>query len=103
MSEFAIFGFCAAMGFALAGVVATFYQLVTSEVASFRVGRTTFIGNAMAVILSMFGGPFIVARTVVAGFRARELPGLLLLIGLAISAIWSTCAGIFVVSLLVHA
>ena len=51
----------------------------------------------------MFCGPFIVVRKVVAGLRARELKVLPAVIGVVIAGMWSVCAGIFYVSLLIAA
>ena len=51
----------------------------------------------------MFCGPFIVVRKVVAGLRARELTVLPALVGVVIAGMWSVCAGIFYVSLLIAA
>jgi hypothetical protein len=56
-----------------------------------------------AVLLSMFCGPFIVVRRVIEGLRARELTVLPALVGTVIAGMWSVCAGIFYVSLLIAA
>ena len=39
VSELGVFAFCAAMGFVVAGTVASFYKLVTSEPADFSIAR----------------------------------------------------------------
>jgi len=101
VTQFGVFAYCAAMGFVAAATIATFYQWVTSEAAELFSGRATVASLAFAVVLSMFCGPFIVARKVLAGLRSRELSALPAVIGIAISGTWSVCAGIFYVSLLV--
>jgi hypothetical protein len=103
VSELGVFALCAAMGFVTAATIATFYQWVTSEAAELFAARSTLTGLAFTIVLSMFCGPFIVVRKVVAGLRARELKALPAIIGVAIAAMWSVCAGIFYVSLLVGA
>ena len=103
MSDFAVFAYCAAMGFVAAATIATFYQWVTSEAAELFSARATLSGLAFTVVLSMFCGPFIVVRKVVAGLRSRELKALPAVVGVVIAGMWSVCAGIFYVSLLVAA
>jgi hypothetical protein len=51
----------------------------------------------------MFCGPFLVVRRVVAGLKAREITVLPALVGVVIAGMWSVCAGIFYVSLMVSA
>ncbi len=89
------------MGFVAAATIATFYQWMTSESAELFAVRPSFSGLAFAVLLSMFCGPFIVVRKVVTGLRSHELKMLPAVIGVTIAGMWSVCAGIFYVSLLV--
>jgi Family of unknown function (DUF6949) len=103
VSGLGVFAYCAAIGFVTAATIATFYQWVTSEAAELFSARTTIAGFAFAIVLSMFCGPFIVVRKVVAGLRSRELRALPAVVGVMIAGIWSVCAGIFYVSLLVAA
>ncbi len=103
MSDLGVFAYCAAMGFVAAATIATFYQWVTSETAELFSGRASAAGLAFTIVLSMFCGPFIVVRKVVTGLRSRELKVLPALIGVVIAGMWSACAGIFYVSLLVAA
>jgi Family of unknown function (DUF6949) len=103
VSGLGVFAYCAAIGFVTAATIATFYQWVTSEAAELFSARTTVVGFAFTIVLSMFCGPFIVVRKVVTGLRARELRALPAVIGVMIAGVWSVCAGIFYVSLLVAA
>ena len=103
MSEIGVFAYCAAMGFAAAATIASFYQWVTSERADFVITRQTGVGMAIAVLISMFGGPFIVVQKVWAGLRSRELRAVPALVGVAVAMMWSVCAGVFYLSLLISA
>ena len=103
MSELLVFAFCAAMGFVLAGTVSSFYKWMTSEPADFSIARSGFVGLLIAVLLSMFGGPFIVVQKVLAGLKSRQLSAVPVLFGVAVAGMWSVCAGIFVISLLISA
>jgi hypothetical protein len=91
------------MGFVTAATIATFYQWVTSERAELFAARASVPGLILAVVLSMFAGPFIVVQKVWAGLRSREINALPAIVGVLIAAMWSVCAGIFYVSLLVSA
>ena len=59
--------------------------------------RQGFFGLGLAVVISMFGGPFIVVQKVVAGLRAREISALPAAVGVIVAGMWSVCAGIFYV------
>jgi hypothetical protein len=91
------------MGFVVAAVISTFYQWVTSENADFSIGKPSVPGIVFSVLLTMFGGPFIVARKVIAGLRTRQIGTLAAIVAAIIVGMWSVCAGLFYVSLLVSA
>lgn len=101
MSELGVFVYCAAMGFVTAATIASFYQWVTAEHADFKFVRLGVFGLAAQVLISTFGGPFIVMRKVLTGVRAREISAVPAMLGVAVAAMWSVCAGIFYVGLLV--
>lgn len=103
MSELGVFFYCAAMGFVVSGTISSFYQWVTSERAEFTVARAGPAGIVLAVLLSMFAGPFIVVRKVVAGVRSQEIKALPAAIGVIVAGMWSVVAGVFFVSLLITA
>ena len=103
MTEFGLFAFCAATGFVSAGTISSFYQWVTSERADFSVERKTTPGILIAILLTMFAGPFIVAQKVIAGLRTQEIRALPAIFAALISGMWSVCAGVFYLSLLVSA
>jgi len=56
-----IYLFCASVGFAAAGAITFFYQMGTSETADFATEWHGWWAALVAVLLSMFGGPFILA------------------------------------------
>ena len=103
MAEFLAFSFCAAIGFAMAGTVSSFYQLVTAQPADFLVTRSTVAGNVIAVLLTMFGGPFIVTRKIFDGVRGRTLAALPAALGLVVVGMWSVFAGILFLGLFIPA
>ncbi len=101
MSEFSLFAFCAAMGFVTAGTISSFYRLVTSERADFSVERKGIPGVILSIVISMFAGPFIVVEKVIAGVRAQQIRALPAAFAVLLSGMWSVCAGVFYISLLV--
>jgi hypothetical protein len=101
--ELLAFLFCAAIGFAMAGTVTSFYQLITAEPADFLTARPGIVGNVAAVLLTMFGGPLIVSRKIVAGLREGRLTLLPAAFGVAVVGMWSVCAGLVFLSLLIAA
>jgi hypothetical protein len=101
VSQFELFIYCAAVGFACSATIASFYQWVTSERPDFSVSKATATGVVVVILLSMFGGPFIVMQKVVSGLRSQELRALPALAGVAVAGMWSVCAGIFYVGLLI--
>jgi hypothetical protein len=103
VSQVGVFAYCAAFGFVVAATLANFYQWVIAERAELFAVKPTVPGVVFAILLSMFCGPFIVIRRVVSGLREHEITMLPAVIGVIIAGMWSVCAGIFYVSLMVSA
>lgn len=103
MSELGVFAFSAAMGFVSAATISSFYLWVTSQRADFSLERKNMLGVAMAILISMFAGPYIVMERVLAGLRTHEMRAFTAVAAVLVAAIWSVCAGIFYLSLLVSA
>jgi hypothetical protein len=103
VSEVGVFAYCAAFGFVVAATLASFYQWVTAERAELFSVKPTVPGVVFAILLSMFCGPFIVLRRVVSGLREREITLLPAAIGVVIAGMWSVCAGVFYLSLMISA
>ena len=94
--------FCAAVGFSAAGAITFFYQMVTSQTAGFATEWRGWSAALIAVLLSMFGGPFILARKVYLGFRLGEMRPLPAIMFLALCFMWSTCAGVVYIDFAIH-
>jgi hypothetical protein len=101
--ELGVLAYCAAVGFVAAAVIASFYQWVTAERAEFLVFRASMADIVVSVLITMFAGPFIVARKILLGLRSKELTALPAAIGAILAGMWSVCAGVFYVSLFIHA
>jgi hypothetical protein len=94
VSIYLVYLFCAAFGFATAGVITCFYQLVTSETADFATEWHGWPAALVAVLLSMFGGPFILARKVFIGVRLGEMGAMPAVMFAGLCLMWSVCAGV---------
>ena len=93
--------FALAVGFALAGVLATGYQLATYRAASFRLlERGPHVAGFAAVPFLAFAAPFIIMRNTI---RSRELEGrsfVLVMAATLIAGFWSLMSGtVFVMAL----
>jgi Family of unknown function (DUF6949) len=86
--------FSLAIGFAFAGVLATGYQLATSQALSFRLlERGPKPSTFVAVPVLAFAAPFIIMRNTI---RGREIEGRsmqLVMISTVIAGLWSLMSG----------
>ncbi|WP_350334767.1 DUF6949 family protein [Coralliovum pocilloporae] len=88
--------YIACTGFVVAGLLGSFYQLVTSEPAGFRFDGPTLPMTALTLVTICIGGPFIIMRNAIRGRRieGRHIGWLAASAGIA--AVWSFCSGLFV-------
>jgi hypothetical protein len=94
-----IYMYAAACGFVTAGILGSFYQLVTDKPPQFRVFYDTVSGWIVSIILSAFAAPYIVMRNAVLGRILEQRPVGWLFASIAIAAVWSLCSGIIVLSI----
>ena len=94
MPSYLVYLFCAAVGFTASGAIACFYQMVTAQRADFATEWDGLWAAVIAVLLSMFGGPFILARKVYVGIRLGEMGALPAIAFVVLCLMWSTCAGV---------
>jgi len=90
--------FALAMGFAVAGLIATGYQLVTRRPASFRLLQrgphpTTFA----AVPLLIFAAPFIIMRNTIRGHHREGRRFSIVMVATIVAGCWSLLSGTVVV------
>jgi len=87
-----------AIGFAVAGLISTGYQLVTERPASFRLleqgpNPATFA----AIPFLVFAAPFIIMRNTIRGRRIERRRFEFVMIATVIAGIWSLMSGTIVV------
>lgn len=84
-------------GFVAAGVIASFYQLVTDRPAKFAMESETLLKIIGTVAIIVFAGPFILMRNAIRGRRIEGRPLGWLVASTTIAGMWSMCSGIVVV------
>src|SRR6266849_9371297 len=90
--------FAFAIGFALAGALATGYQLATRRPASFRLlQRGPRPSTFAAVPLLAFAAPFIIMRNTIRGCRIEGRDFSMVMVATIIAGCWSLMSGTVVV------
>ena len=86
--------FSIALGFVLAGLLSSLYQLVTSKPARFEMQAETIVLGIMQTFLIMFAGPAILMRNAIRGRRIEHRNVGWLVASTAIAGAWSLCSGV---------
>lgn len=98
LDESVAIGMSLAIGFAVAGFIASGYQCWTERPLSFRLMTEGETGTALAAVpLLVFAAPFIITRNTVRRLRAKPRLSLLVL-GFGLSGFWSLMSGTVVAS-----
>ncbi len=87
-----------ALGFAVAGVLANGYQLLTAQPASFRlIEQATRNRALMALPFLIFAAPFIIMRNTVRGRRLESRGFGFAMMATIVAGFWSLMSGTLVV------
>ncbi|SFM46083.1 hypothetical protein SAMN05192571_101824 [Pleomorphomonas diazotrophica] len=86
--------FSIALGFVLAGLLSSLYQLVTSKPARFEMQAETILLGIAQTFLIMFAGPAILMRNAIRGRRIEHRNLGWLVASTAIAGAWSLCSGV---------
>jgi O-antigen/teichoic acid export membrane protein len=87
-----------AIGFAIAGLISTFYQLVTKQPASFRLlNQGPRPSTFAAVPFLAFAAPFIIMRNTIRGRRIEHRRMEFVMVATVVAGIWSLMSGTVVV------
>jgi hypothetical protein len=96
--DLAIVGYAIAVGFVASGIVASFYQLLTSERARFALLGSGILATMMTIMFCALTGPVIIMdRALRARLKEREPVGWLFG-SVLVALLWSCCSGIVVIS-----
>lgn len=83
-------------GFVAAGVIGSFYQLVTDRPLKFNLAVDSYIGTFVSFLLCMLAGPFIIMRNAIRGRRIEGRPIGWLVASSTIAGMWSVFSGLVV-------
>jgi hypothetical protein len=99
--EILLLGFCCLLGFATAGVAASFYKLVTSQPARFALLGQSWLATFSSFLFFAVSGPAIVTSAAFGAplFGANRLGWMTG--GIAVALVWSVCSGIFLLDLVI--
>jgi len=86
--------FSIALGFVLAGLLSSLYQLVTSKPARFEMKAETIYTGIAQTFLIMFAGPAILMRNAIRGRMIEHRNVGWLVASTAIAGAWSLCSGV---------
>ena len=90
-----------ALGFAVAGMLSSGYQLLTLQPASFRVLHEGERNKALAAIpFLLFAAPFIIIRNTVRGARVQSAGFGFAMMASLVAGLWSLMSGTVVVMVL---
>lgn len=90
--------FALAIGFAVAGLCASFYRLFGEHFPSFRLLEVGPLAARFAAIpLIMFSAPFIIMRNTLRGRRIERRGAQFVMIATVIAGLWSLMSGTVVV------
>lgn len=95
-SDLVISSFLIATGFVSAGVLASFYQLVTAQPVRFDFNGDRLLSGVAMVVLLMFAGPAVLMRNALRGRLVEHRHAGWLAASAVIAGAWSLCSGAIV-------
>lgn len=100
MNEFwfdlSILAYATATGFVSAGILSSFYQMVTAQPVKFALLGSSLPAWLITFVFFTFSGPFIIMRNAIRGRLVERQPASWLLGSLLIAGLWSVCSGLLV-------
>jgi hypothetical protein len=99
MQSVVVYSYLIACGFVLAGVLASFVQLVSGQPMRFGVEPESMLASLGGVVLRVFAGPAILMRNAWRGMQIEARPKVWFGLSAAIAALWSLFIGALVIDL----
>ncbi|MGH6734897.1 MAG: DUF6949 family protein [Methyloceanibacter sp.] len=100
MLSVALYLYVMAVGFVMAGVLASFVQLVSGEPMRFNLEPKSILASLGGVLLRVLAGPAILMRNAWRGMRVEARPRVWFGVSLAIAAVWSLFSGALLIDLI---
>jgi hypothetical protein len=99
MQSVVVYSYLIACGFVLAGVLASFVQLVSGQPMRFGVEPKSMLASLGGVVLRVFAGPAILLRNAWRGMQIEARPKVWFGLSAAIAALWSLFIGALLIDL----
>jgi len=99
MQSVVVYSYLIACGFVLAGVLASFVQLVSGQPMRFGVEPESMLASLAGVVLRVFAGPAILMRNAWRGMRIEARPKVWFGLSAAVAALWSLFIGALLIDL----
>jgi hypothetical protein len=88
------------IGFAFAGLLASAFELFTTQRADFRLLQAGGLTAVASVPVVVFSAPFLILRNTVRGRRIEGRPFIFVMLASMIASLWSMASGRVVLDLL---
>jgi len=99
MQSVVVYAYVTACGFVLAGVLASFVQLVSGQPMRFGIEPESILASLGGVCLRLFAGPAILMRNAWRGMWIEARPKIWFGLSAAIAAMWSLFIGALLIDL----
>jgi hypothetical protein len=100
MQYLAIYLYMMAVGFVVAGLLASFIQLVSGEPMRFGLEPKSILDSIAGVLLRVLAGPVILMRNAWRGLKLQARPKIWFGVSAAIAAMWSLFSGAVLLDLI---
>lgn len=100
MQYLAIYLYMMAVGFVVAGLLASFTQLVSGEPMRFGLEPKSILDSIAGVLLRVLAGPVILMRNAWRGLKLQARPKIWFGVSAAIAAMWSLFSGAVLLDLI---
>ncbi len=101
MGTFGGYAYTIAVGFVAAGLIASFYQLLTSRPVAFEILFNRGPAAVVSVFALVLAGPAVIMRNAIRGRLIENRSGHWLALSTVISAAWSFLQGVFILSFVI--
>ncbi|WP_319773092.1 DUF6949 family protein [Breoghania sp.] len=98
VTQLLIIGYAICTGFVVAGLIGSFFQLVTNRPPNFDFAAGTMGSLASGMAMCILAGPFIIMRHAIRGRRIERRPIGWLVASSTIAGMWSLFSGILMLN-----
>lgn len=91
--------FCTAVGYAIAGIGASGYSLLTEQTLSFDAAETSSPAVLPHVLLILLAGPLLLVRQIAAAATEGNLKPVRIVTSALVATTWSFCTGLAILNL----